>query len=98
MSFEGTGPLPRGKAIQDSSGAVLLPIVPNVCQDLNRCDRTIKRWLGDPAMKMPRALRIRNRLYLAQSDYEAWKRDVLLTALDHATKPRATAPARADAA
>jgi hypothetical protein len=98
MSFEGAGPLPRGKPIEDSSGVFLLPITPNVCEDLNRCERTIKRWLNDPQMKMPRPRRIRNRLYFTLSEYEEWKRDFLLTALDHATKPGAAAPARVDAA
>ncbi len=60
----------------------LLPVVPNVCRDLGRCERTIKRWLKDPRMKMPQARRIRDRLYLVKSEYEQWKRDVLLTALD----------------
>ena len=45
MSFEGAGPLPRGKAIKDSAGVILLPVVPWVCNDLGRCDRTIKRWM-----------------------------------------------------
>ena len=83
MSFEGAGPLPRGVAIEDSAGVVLIPVVPNIRNDLNRCDRTIKRWLKDPKMKMPPARRIRERLYLVQSEYETWKRTVLLAALDH---------------
>jgi hypothetical protein len=70
-------------AIEDSAGVVLLPIVPNICHDLGRCDRTIKRWLKDPKMKMPRPRRIRERLYLVKDEYLAWKHDVLWAALDH---------------
>jgi hypothetical protein len=91
-------PFPRGKAIEDSSGVVLLPVTPNVCDDLGRCERTVKRWLNDQKMGMPRALRIRNRLYLVQSEYERWKRGVLLTALDQgAGNPGSVAAGEASA-
>jgi hypothetical protein len=81
-NFEGGGPLPRGKAIEDAAGIVLVPLVPNVCREIDRCERTLKRWLKDPNLGFPPVRRIRNRLYVTRAELEQWKRDVLLTAID----------------
>jgi hypothetical protein len=91
--FDGTGPLPRAKAVEDLAGVTLIPIVPTICKDLGRCERTITRWLDDLAIGMPPVRRIRDRRYLVQSEYEQWKRDFLMKAIDQRTRTGASAEA-----
>jgi hypothetical protein len=94
IKFEGKGPLPRARAIEDASGIVLVPIMPVVCMELERDRRTVTRWISDPDMKFPPVRRIRNRLYVVRAELEAWKRDVLLVAVPVAKKTASASEAR----
>jgi predicted DNA-binding transcriptional regulator AlpA len=38
------------------------------------CDRTIDRWIADPAMQFPQPLTINRRRYFAESELTAWER------------------------
>jgi hypothetical protein len=37
-------------------------------------DRTLDRWIADPALNFPRPLIINRRRYFRQSDLQAWER------------------------
>ena len=57
-----------------TSGDALVPVTPNIADEIGRNPRTIKRWIKDAALNFPPTVRINNRLYVSHSAFEAWKR------------------------
>jgi hypothetical protein len=45
-----------------------------VCARYEITDRTLDRWLADPAMNFPRPLIINKRRYFSDSELVAWER------------------------
>jgi hypothetical protein len=73
---------PRAMTIELESGDVLVPVTPNVADEVHRNPRTVKRWIRDPEMNFPATIRIKNRLYVSRRSLEAWKRALFSTALN----------------
>jgi hypothetical protein len=71
----------RTITIDADTGDSLIPITPNVAQDVHRNPRTIKRWLKDPKIKFPPTVRLNGRLYVSSRLYQDWKRELFQTAL-----------------
>ena len=63
------------------SGAVFVPVTPDVAREFNKNPRTIKRWIADPALGFPRPVKINGRLYIERQALEEWKRARLLASL-----------------
>jgi predicted DNA-binding transcriptional regulator AlpA len=59
-------------ALVESETSNLVP-KPALARELGVCNRTISRWMADPALAFPRPIRLRNRLYFARPALEAWK-------------------------
>jgi hypothetical protein len=45
-----------------------------VCDRYDIVDRTLDRWIADPAMDFPRPLIINNRRYFSEPELIAWER------------------------
>ena|SRR5271166_4472867 len=56
-----------------ASRNVLIPLAPNIANELSRNPRTIKRWIRDPEMNFPPTILIGSRLYVTRSAFEEWK-------------------------
>ncbi len=75
MSSTNTDLTTRSFTVEVGSGEELVPVTPNVANEVNRNPRTIKRWIVDKASGFPKTIRINNRLYVRRSDFETWKRE-----------------------
>jgi hypothetical protein len=72
----------RSVTLDLQSGDVLVPVVPDVCAEVNRCSRTVKRWIADREFDFPRVARIKGRTYVSRRELEAWKGSRFLASLD----------------
>lgn len=72
---------PRAPIGDASAVEELVAITPTVANEVGRNPRTVKRWMGDPTMKFPPTVRLRNRLYVSRHAFEHWKRGLLTAAM-----------------
>lgn len=79
-----SGVASRVVTIDAATGDSLLPITPDVANDVRRNPRTIKRWIKDPKLKFPPTIRLNGRLYVSSRLYQDWKRDLFQAALNDA--------------
>jgi predicted DNA-binding transcriptional regulator AlpA len=57
----------------NKTSSVYLP-AKAVCDRYQITDRTLDRWLADPAMEFPRPMRVNNRRYFADAALVRWER------------------------
>jgi hypothetical protein len=85
MSAPGTqhfsAPPPRMITVDASTGDALVPVAPDVAYEFGKHPRTIKRWARDPKLKFPKLVAINGRLYASRKALEAWKAQMLATAI-----------------
>jgi hypothetical protein len=73
--------LPRTLTVDASTGDTLVPVAPDVADEFGKHPRTIKRWARDPKLNFPKLVAINGRLYASRKALEAWKTEMLATAI-----------------
>ena len=75
---------PRILTVDASTGDTLVPVAPDVADEFGKCPRTIKRWSRNPKLGFPKLVEINRRLYASRKALDAWKADMLASAIEAA--------------
>ena len=61
---------------------------PEVCREFKICSMTLSRWSGDPKLSFPPAIKIKTRNYRSRRQLEAFKEQLLRTAIAAAKRSK----------